>query len=566
MLENLVVKNIALIQSAEIDFEKGLNVLTGETGAGKSIMLDSIGLLLGNRADKTLIRAGESFCKVVGKFGLDDYTKKIFANFCNKYSLECSDEILISRSFSLDGKTDIRINGEIVTLSMLKEIASFLVDSYMQNENQVLFDTNSHIKILDNFANIIDNKFYIDYCATRHQIIDIDKKLKTFGGNEQERLNTIDLLTYQINEIEKAKISSNEYEELAIKKQKMMNIGKIISNTTLAQNYLEQSAVDEISKSKTNLQMASSYDSDLQQYAERLDSVKIELTDILDSIKQYNESSDYSEYEQQKIDDRLDLYKSLMRKYGLTVEDVLNQKEEMQTKLEELKNAKEQIASLENEKQKKLLNCFEYAKNINLVRQNNAKILSQKIEENLKNLGMKNAKVLFEFNPIIYDEMHLFANGMDKVELMFSANLGETEKPLAKIASGGEISRFMLALKSVIASVDNMPTMIFDEIDTGISGATSESVAKQMAIIASKHQVISVTHSGQIASMADTNFLIYKLEEDGKTNTNIKKLNTEEKINEVARFMSGEKLSQSALLNAKDMIDEQNKIKNALKN
>src|SRR5574344_1864053 len=565
MLENLIVKNIALIESAEINFNDGFNVLTGETGAGKSILLDSIGLILGGRADKSLIRSGENTCKVIGKFSLSQSSQKLYSNFCEKFGLEISDEVIVSRSFSIEGKGDIRINGEMAPLAMLKELSSFLVDSYMQNENQVLYNQNSHIKVLDSFAETDKNKSMIAYISAYKSVLDINKKLQEYGGTEQERANSVDLLRYQISEIDKAKLSVEEYAELLSKKQKMQIIGKIISNTTLVQNYLEQNAINDISRAKSNLEQASGYDNTLTQYSARLDSAEIEIEDILESIKSYNEDSDYREYEQQKVEDRLDLYNSLMRKYGKSVEEVLESFETYKVKLNQLENATEEINRLEAVKEQQLKLCYSFAGELDEYRKAKSTELSRKIVDNLKMLGMKSAKVEFAFKPIICNENFLQSNGMDSVELLFSANLGEDLKPLAKIASGGEISRFMLALKSVIASVDNMPTMIFDEIDTGISGIASEAVAKQMAVIGASHQVISVTHSGQIASMADSNFLIYKSEENGKTNTYIKLLSPEEKVNEIARFMSGEKLSQSAVLNAKELIEEQQKFKSGLK-
>jgi DNA repair protein RecN (Recombination protein N) len=564
MLDSLIVKNVALISDAQIEFDKGLNVLTGETGAGKSILVDSIGLLLGARNDKTLIRSGETECKVVGKFSIESNIAGLIDGFCEKYDLEKCDELLISRSFNLDGKSQIKINGQTSTLAMLKELSAILVDCYGQNESFVIFDTANHLKILDAFAGLQREDVFVEYQANNKVLKEINSKIKEFGGSDEERLRNIDLLSYQIKEIEDAKISQQEYEELENKKKFFMNVGKIVANTQEAYNFLAENSVDAVSHARQNLELASNYDNSLAGYAERLNAVKIELNDILSDLEDYNSNSQFDENEQNRVEEKLNLYFSFFRKYGKTVEDVLGYYDKIKEECARLINAKEELLKLQNQKSVVLCKLFSLAKKLHAIRDKKAKELCAQVVDRLKNLGMKNAHLMFRFEELIEDEKYIYADGMDKVELMFSANLGEPEKPLKKIASGGEISRFMLSLKSVIAGVDNLPTMIFDEIDTGISGVISEAVAKQMAIISKNHQVIVITHSQHIASMADNNYLIYKTEQDGKTYTNIKKLNSEEKVKEVARFMSGNDLTQTALLNAKEMIAMQTDFKKSL--
>ena len=561
MIENLLVKNVALIEDANIDFENGLNTLTGETGAGKSILLDAIGLLLGNRADKTLIRSGETQCKVVGRFFINPDVKANFKMFCEKFDFEESDDVVVTRSFNIEGRGDIKINGQPATLAMLKELSAMLVDLYGQNENQVIFDTANHLKILDAFAKTAETADFAKYQKLYAQLRDINSKLKKFGGSEEERQRSIDILTYQIQEIESAKISADDFAETESKRHILLNAGKIISNTILAQNSLNDGVATNISRAKNGLAQASAYDSTLQSLADRLDSVLIELDDISETIQDYNAGADFSESEQQQIEDRYSLYGKLMRKYGKTVDDVLQELDSMKQELDRLKNADREIAELLSEKEKVLDELLLTGKKVSDYRKKMAGKLAGLIEGNLKTLSMKNAKLKFCFGEPVLDETAVKQNGLDIVELLFSANLGEAEKPLSKIASGGEISRFMLALKSVIAGVDKMPTMIFDEIDTGISGATSEAVAKQMAIIAKKHQVIVVTHSQQIASMADYNFLIKKMENNGRTFTEVKRLSAEEKVMEVARFMSGATISKQAIESANSLIAEQDSYK-----
>ncbi|MBO7508478.1 MAG: DNA repair protein RecN [Clostridia bacterium] len=560
MLENLIVKNIALIENVEIDFEKGLNVLTGETGAGKSILLDAVGLLLGDRIDKNLLRNGADICKVIGKFSIENGITNQFEKYCEKYDFEYQDEILISRSYTKEGKSDIRINGEPSTLAMLKELGNILVNSYGQNDNQEIFDENNHLQILDNFAGTLKTDEYSEYVNQYKKLKEIEKKLDSFGGSQEERLRNLDILSFQIQEIEDAKISSEDFEEIENKRKLLLNIGKIISNTTLAQNYIDQDVLANISKSKQAIEQASGYDESLSSLCERMKSVQIELDDIFETLRDYNNGTDFSEQEQQQIEDRFSLYNKLMRKYGKNVEEILERYSELKNEYDMLLNADKEIEVLNKEKSELTKALLSLGGKIREYRQKNAKTLCDLIVQNLQMLNMKNSAIEFVFD----DSETIYSNGLDRVKLMFSANLGEEKKQLNKIASGGEISRFMLSLKSVIAKVDNLPTMIFDEIDTGISGTTSEAVAKQMAIIGKNHQVIAVTHSQQIASMADANFFIQKLEELGRTKTVVKRLNEEEKIYEVARFLSGDAINEQALNNAKELVFEQEKFKKSL--
>lgn len=565
MLEYLNVQNVALISNVEIEFEKGLNVLTGETGAGKSILVDSIGLLLGGRCDKNLIRNGESQCKVTGKWNIENSNTAQINQFCNKYDFEPFDELIVTRTCTSEGKSQAKINGQPVTLSMLKELTSMLVDIYGQNENWTIFNSTNHLSILDAFAKIEQQTAFVEYKQNYETLTNINKSLKQFGGSDEDRLKTIDYLNYQIDEIENQKLSVEEYETLLADKKRLSNIGKIATQTSDSQIYLANTTIDNLSKAKSCIEYASQFDDCLKDYAERLNSASIEIQDILDSITDYNRSLDFSESEQQRVEDRLSIYNSMFRKYGKSVEEILQHLEKIKTERVLLLGATEEITKLQAQKSEVLEKLYNYAQKIHEIRENSGKELCSKVLINLQNLEIPNAKLSFYFAPISNIENNLQSNGMDTAELMFSANLGEPEKPLNKIASGGEISRFMLALKSVVANVDNMPAMIFDEIDTGISGNTSEAVAKQMAIISKEHQVIVITHSQHIASMADNNYFIYKAEKDGKTFTNIQKLDQQGKLKEVARFMSGSQITQSAIDNAKDMIEQQNKFKQNLK-
>ena len=564
MLEVLEIHNIALIENETIDFENGLNVLTGETGAGKSLIVDAIGILLGNKVDKSLIKSGETSCKVIGKFLIENYVEQEFSLFCQKYGISQSDnEIIVSRAYSQSGKNDIRINGEMSTLSALKELSSILVDAHFQNDNQKIFSTDEQLKILDNFAQTAKTKDFQSYVDLYEKLQNINSKLLQYGQNSADRLTKIDILSYQSKELSDANISQSEYDDLQSKRQKYMNIGKILSSVNLAFDCLDENCIQNISRAKNELLQASNYDDGISSLADRLASAQIELDDIKDSLQEYIQNSDYNEDTIQKIEDRLDLYHKLFRKYGATVAEVLEKHNSINQELELLQNSANIIDQLEQEKNTTLKKLYDFADKIEQYRKKYALSLCQQITKNLHLLGMKNAIVEYDFKQS--EQKTLYKDGCNKVELLFSANLGENTKSIAKIASGGEISRFMLALKSVIATIDSTPTIIFDEIDTGISGVAVEQMAKQMANIAKSHQIIVVTHSAQICAMADINFLISKSEENKKTCTHIKRLSQSEKVNEVARFLSGENLTQASKANATELISIKNQFKNSIK-
>lgn len=562
MLEFLEVNNIALIANETIEFDKGMNVITGETGAGKSLLINSIGILLGNRINKNLIRKDKDFCKIVAKFSVEEQNKLDIQKFCDKYGFEIEDEVVISRLSNLNGKNDVRINGQLSTLSILKELTDILIDAYFQNDNQKIFDKSCHLEILDSYNQTEKLPEYINYKTNYDKLHELQNEINKLGGNNQERLTKIDILTYQKKEIENANLSSEEYEDLKNKKQLIQNLGKIISNTTLAYDCLNNQTIENVSKSKSMIGQASNYDSDLNEYFERLSSVQIELDDIRDGLEQYNQNCDYNEAEQQQIEERLDFYKKMLRKYdALEVADIFAKYDEICAELNKLENSAEYLLELKKQQDDVTKNLIKYGKLLHEKRENVAKILTKNITDNLHKLGMNNAVLELKFEDIESEQNKFYKDGLDKVEFMFSANLGEKPKPLMQIASGGEISRFMLALKTEIAKSDKTQTIIFDEIDTGISGVAVEQVAKQMARISNSHQVIVVTHSGQICAMADSNYFIYKVEENNETNTYVKKLNQTEKINEVARFMSGENITEKSLASAKELVKIQNDFK-----
>lgn len=558
MLKVLKIKNIALIDDITINFNDGMNVFTGETGAGKSIIINSLSFLLGARADKSLIRHGESFARVDGYFDADLKNEKIL-RFFNDLDLIPEELIIITRTMNLEGKNEIKVNNNLITLSMLKNLTSNLVDIYGQNDQLNLLNNKYQLKLIDDYNEnsiplINEYKEYVNNLKL------INSKLKELGGDDISRQREIDLISFQVNEIEVANISSEEEQSLIDKKQKMQYAEKIASLTNSVSNDLEM-LIGNLQSDNNNLKSACRYDVELETLSSRLDSCSIEITDVLECVKNYNDNLYFDENEYNRLLSRIDEFNNLKRKYGGSVEEVLNFLNISKQKLDLLENSSFEINKLEKEKKELTLKIFDKAKQISLVRKESANKLQNAILQNLRNLGMNNARLNFNFKDYNIEDMQLFNNGCDEVELMFSANKGEELKPLKDVASGGEMSRFMLALKSVVAQTDDMPTMIFDEIDTGISGLMAQAVAVQMSRIAKKHQILVITHTVQIVSMADTNFLVTKLESNARTQTKIEKLNKEEKIKEISRFLSTTDNDEYAEENARQLIENQEKLK-----
>ena len=557
MLKSICIKNIALIEALQIEFDKGLNVLTGETGAGKSIIIDSLNFVLGARTDKSLIRSGETSASVDAIFDISNNTS--VKNILIDYNLETESELLISRTMNVDNRSDVRINGRIVTVSMLKEVTRSLVDIYGQQEQVALLQPKVQLALIDNFAGNNVNCLLTEYKSKLDYLKQINSNLSEYSSFENIDREK-DYLTFVIEEISSAKINETEEEELLQLKHKLSNYEKIVTATTTMQNNLSN-GLGFISQGVSNINNAVTYDESLLSIKDRLDSVKIELDDILCEINNYNQSTNFDEREFDRIDERLEVYKKLKRKYGNSVSEILSYLDKAIQKLEMINNSQNIINKLEKEKSNLLIELFDLSDKLDNARKQSAEKLSNKLTKELADLGMPNSKFNFNFANVEKLESNLLSFGMNGVEIMFSANLGQDLKPLSKVASGGELSRVMLALKSVVAKTDNMPTMIFDEIDSGISGKMSQAVSEKIANISSSHQVLVITHSAQIAAMADTNFVVEKIEKSGKTTSCVKKLSFEEKVDEIARFISVEGTIDISKNSALALINEQQKYK-----
>lgn len=563
MSKSLKINNIALIENLFIEFDGGLNILTGETGAGKSIIFDALNFVLGARSDKSLIRTGESVARVDAMFDVD-LSNETLKNILVDNDIDCDDgEILISRKMSVDGKSDIKVNGYPITSSMLRQITSNLVDIYGQQEQVSLLKTQNQLALLDNFASSDLDAVKSKYIAKYNELKNINKRLDSLGGDEFSASREKDYLSFVIDEIVNANITEQEERELTDQKQRLNNIEKIASGVNVSQNALNAS-LNYISQATSALNAVSQFDKTLLELYERLSSSKLELEDITDCISEYD-VSDYSQSEFDKIDERLDKIKELKRKYGGSCESVLEFLKKSQSRLYELENSDKLRSELEKYKGKLVEELLALAVKMNTIRAKYAKVFSQRLLLNLAQLGMPNAQIDFAINGNGENEEDLTSNGLGKVELLFSANLGGELKLLNKVASGGELSRLMLGIKAIVAETDNMPTMIFDEIDAGISGKMAQAVGEKMAEIGKYHQVIAITHSVQIASLADCHFMIRKIEKNGKTTSETIKLSDNERVEELARFMSGDNLTQNTLNSARELLEKQREFKASIK-
>lgn len=565
MLTHLSIKNIAVIDKAQIDFSDGFNILTGETGAGKSIIINSLNILKGERASKELIRSGEQSARVDGIFTVSDEIKN---EICDIIGIDFDEnEIMISREFNLDGKNSVRINGSPITLSMLKSIGEYFVNIHGQHDSTSLLVKKSHLGFLDDFGGDKLKDALEEYKKVHAEYQDVKSKLEKLNTDETEKERRMDLLKYQIEEIEVANLSLNEEDDLTERRNFLANAQKISENCLAAFDKLYDgeetgnSAHDLIWEAVKLIEQITEFNSDMDTVCKELTDVTYIISDNSHAIKKFADSLECNEYELNEIEERLDVIYNLKRKYGVSVGDVLKYLEKIRKEYAEIEHSEEQIKFL-SEKLKELeLSRLEKAEKLSLLRKENAKILSEKICAELCDLEM--AKTVFE---VKIEDTEFSNSGKDDVEFLISTNLGELPKPLSKIASGGELSRIILAIKSVITGEKSAETLIFDEVDTGVSGKTAQKIGEKLYKMTKSAQVICITHLAQIASLADKHFLIEKKTENGRTKTEIMPIDGENRISEIARILGGEVITDLTRENAKEQILLANDIKKKIKN
>lgn len=557
MLKTLELKNVALIDRATIEFGEGLNVLSGETGSGKSVILDALNFVLGAKADKSIIRHGEDSCLVTAAFDVTD--NPTVKGILEDYSDETpDDELIISRKFTSDGKSQIRVNGEAYSASMLKGITGYLIDVHGQSDHYSLLKSSEQLKVLDKFCKKELESEFVVLKEIISALKTVDEELKRFGGSESERAIRADILKFQIDEIENADIRDGEEEELLEKRKKIQNAEKISEAFSQAKSALteENCALDCLSGAVRAISGISSLDKRYAEFEERLKAAYSEIEDVSESIADVSDDFDFDEAEADKVESRLDLIKNLKKKYGASASQIEEFLTEAKREYEKLVNFDVEYAKFSAQKAKLIISLNSSYKKITDIRRKFSLDFCKRVTEQLKALGMKHANFEITFSEKGEVENAPYPeNGNDEVEFNFSANLGEPVKPLSKIISGGEMSRFMLALKVITSGYHDISTYVFDEIDVGISGATAEVVAKKFADISRKTQVLAISHLPVVCAMSDVPIKISKIEENGKTVTVVKNLSKSEKIYEIMRIMSGENASDIAYKHAEETVN-----------
>lgn len=552
MLKSLNIENIAVIEKSETKLTNGFNVLTGETGAGKSIIIDSINAVLGERTSKELIRSGCNKAMVSAVF--TDLNEKALNSVCDLGFEPDEDGLLvIQRTLNLDGKNVCRINGVQTSLSILKEIGKNLINIHGQHDNQALLDPDSHIEFLDSFASI--DGLLADYQVSYNALKSVKRELQKIKADEGQKAQRIDLLQYQISEITAADVKVGETAELMKKRDYYLNAEKIataLNNayTCLAGTEDTEGAVSFIETATRNIESISSIFTDIDPSVERLVTCSYNLSEISGDLRNMIDNIEFNAAELQQIEERLDLLYRLTHKYGVDENEVLEYLGKAQAELESIE--------LNDQRQEELLKdqaIYEeevYNKGLKLTdaRKKSAVDFCKSACDILKYLEMPNVTFVVDIKQGIYTK-----RGCDKIEFLISANAGEPPKPLSKIASGGELSRIMLAIKSVLTDVDDIQTLIFDEIDVGISGRAAGKVGNQLKILSKSHQVICVTHLAQIAALANNHMLIEKKVRDQKTYTSVSDICGDDRIKEIARIMSGGELTESLYISAKELIE-----------
>ena len=526
MISSLHIRNIGIIEDLSIDFNKGLNVLTGETGAGKTLIIDSLQIISGGRFSKEMIRKGEtnSFVEL--------------CLYCPENEKAIEGNIIVSREININGKNMCKINGRMVTVNELKDFMKQVIEIHGQNDNQNLLDSKLHLKYLDGFiGEEILGEDKEKYRTLYNRNLEIKEELKQNYGDDKERQRKLDLLRYQTEEIEQAKLKENEEETLEEKRNLFLNSEKIADNLNEADGLLSESTIDSLSMAIRALEKIENIDKKYETVTTSLKSAYYELQELARDISSYKEDVYFDADERNAIEERLDIIYSLKRKYGNSIQEILAYNEQVKEEIYHIENLEEHNNQLKKELEKIEKNMNTIAKKMNTVRTEYAKKLSENINKELVDLEMKNAKINVKVD---YIENEFFKTGKDIVKFYITTNLGEDEKELSKIASGGEMSRTMLAIKKVLADTDSIPVLVFDEIDTGISGKAANAVAVKLKAIAKKHQVMCISHLPNIAAMADYNYFISKNVKEERTKTQIRLLKENEVIEEIARISSGE--------------------------
>lgn len=551
MLQNLKIENVAIIESADIFFEKGLNIMTGETGAGKSIVIDSINAILGERTSRELVRTGCNKANVTALFKTQSSSVSSVLEELGIES-EADGSLLISRSISLDGKNVCRINGMPVTVGMLKTLGRELINIHGQHDSQQLLNPETHCSFVDKLAG--NGGLLEEYTSAFDKLSQLKREIASLQTDDAAKARKIELLTYQIDEIENASLTVGEMEELKSVRTLHRNSEKIIGNVNEAYALLNgademSGALEQIKMSARQLDSVSQYYSALDENAEKLREIGYLIEDVQDRLTSVMDELEYDPQYAQAVEDRLDYLNRLSRKYGETEEEMLDFCEKCKKERQDIELSDERLIQLEAEEKKLYEYVVSLAEKLTQSRKTTGVDFSEKVRDELVFLDMPNVVFAVDIRPCALNE-----NGADEVEFLISPNLGEAPKPMAKIASGGELSRIMLAIKNVLSDKDGTETLIFDEIDAGVSGRAASKLGKKLAAVSDGRQVICVTHLAQIAVQADHHFEISKASHDGKTYTSVTPLDFDGRKRELARIIGGEEITQAQLDMAAEML------------
>lgn len=555
MLNRLFIKNIAVIESAEIEFGAGFNILTGETGAGKSIIIDSLNMLKGERTGKDIIRSGEQKARVDGVFSVDDKTAHIIEE---EFGVEIADgELVVSREINTDGKNNIRVNGMPVIGAVLKEIGAYLVNIHGQHDNTSLLSKKTHLSLLDCASGDAVYDALNEYKAVYQELAEKQAQIDSVKTDEQEKIRRLDMLNFQIDEIEAAALEIGEDDELNERRSFLENAAKIAENT--AKSYLLLYDGDDTQKSANDLLWESigflgevcEYDGQLKNIHDEISDLAYEISDKIRSLRKYSDTLTYDPHELHQLEDRLDLIYNLKRKYGATIELVLKYLADAKKEADSIIRSDEIEKELSAEIERLKILRGELADKLTAIRTENGKKLCLGVEQQLKDLDMSKVRFTVKIEPAEFT-----ASGADDVEFLICTNVGEDFKPLTKIASGGELSRIMLAIKNVLTGDELFKTLVFDEIDTGVSGYAAQKIGEKLRAVSQKSQVICVTHLPQIAALAEDHYLIEKNVQGGRTLTAVKHLSPDERVYELARTLGGSTVTDITLANAKELLKQ----------
>ena len=564
MLTRLKIKKIALIDELELEFSKGLNLLTGETGSGKSIIVDSLGALTGERVYSELIKEGEDNAQIEGLFAVDlnDGLREAFDESGIEIENSKEIELIVRRELSLSGRNRIFINNQLVTQSFLKKIGTFLVDIHGQGEQTTLFSPANHLEILDEYAGIYKEREII--AAQFSEISKVRNEIANLREDEAQKLQLLDILRFQVDEIQKVNPQADEEETLEEEKRRLNNVEKLSALGEESYSLLyedENSTVTTLEKAARRVKELAEYESSFREYLESLATAQAILDDLAISVRDFHSRLEFSPERLEEIETRLSQISGLKRKYGGTLETVLAHLKDSEERLKNIETAEFIEAELKKKLSKLTSEYLETAKIIHEKRTNAARKLEKEVEKNLKAVALEKAKFVVKLDTPNEKDLKnaennkfLTAKGFDRVEFYFSANPGESPKQLAKVASGGEASRLMLILKTTVKTNDAEKAVVFDEIDTGIGGRVAEAVGLKLKELAAKQQVLCVTHQPQVAALANQHFLVEKTMSKNQTSIGVRELNDAEQIEEIARMLAGEKITESARQHARELL------------